>query len=538
MGRLSLVAAFCIAATLTPAAHAQICPGMTLNTQAEVDAFNCVTVTGNLFIQGSGITNLNGLSELTSVGGNLSLFNNNDLTSITGLGALTNVGGTLGISANNDLTSLTGLNALTSVDGGVVISNNDALTTLTGLNALTSIGGSLRINNNDALASLTSLGALTSVGVSITIEHNDVLASLSGLGGITSLGGDLNIRNNDALVSLAGLDALTSIGVDLDIDDNDALTSLAGLDALTSVDGYLLIERNDALTSLSGLGALTNVGGELSIQNNSALTECACNLKGLATETSPGTFAFTGVGGTIDINSNGGPSCNSPQAVLDEVPACPAAGPDCTDPLTAPSYAGGYVLNSAQSRAFVAVAAPAGATRFEFYNTTNLNVGNPEADAESMMLLAGLTRSGLTFDFSAGSEPDAAFFPITTAGAGTGVSFFLRVTDTCGRTVDVDPSFAVTGVAQETMTGLDLAGAQPNPTSGEATIRFSLEEAAAARLAVYDVLGREVAVLVDEQMEAGAHEAHLNGASLPAGLYVYRLTANGRARSGTLTVAR
>ena len=72
-----------------------------------------------------------------------------------------------------------------------------------------------------------------------------------------------------------------------------------------------------------------------------------------------------------------------------------------------------------------------------------------------------------------------------------------------------------------------LFPAAPNPTRGRARLGFSLETPAAVRLALYDVLGREVAVVADGAYGAGVHEARLDTAGLPAGLYLYRLTATG-----------
>jgi hypothetical protein len=47
-----------------------------------------------------------------------------------------------------------------------------------------------------------------------------------------------------------------------------------------------------------------------------------------------------------------------------------------------------------------------------------------------------------------------------------------------------------------------------------------------------------VAVLVDGQVEAGAHTAVFDASSLAAGTYVYRLVADGQVQTGRLTVAR
>ena len=220
------------------------------------------------------------------------------------------------------------------------------------------------------------------------------------------------------------------------------------------------------------------------------------------------------------------------------IPGDPNGGGICSQPSSAPSYAGGYVLNSAGTRAFIKVMAPTGGTSFEFYNTSNLVIGLAEADAESGNVLPGQSRAGNTFSFGAGDEPMEAFFPITTAGSGTGVSFFLRITDTCPRTVDVDPSFTLTGVEEENGGQFALRSAQPSPTAGQATLSFSLGTAAPAQLAVYDVLGREVARLVDGMLSEGTHTVGFDGSNLPAGVYVYRLTAGGQTLTRTLTIAR
>ncbi|MCZ7615741.1 MAG: T9SS type A sorting domain-containing protein [Ignavibacteriaceae bacterium] len=44
-------------------------------------------------------------------------------------------------------------------------------------------------------------------------------------------------------------------------------------------------------------------------------------------------------------------------------------------------------------------------------------------------------------------------------------------------------------------------------------------------LKVYDVLGREVATLVNEEKPAGEYEIEFDGSNLPSGVYLYRLTA-------------
>lgn len=65
----------------------------------------------------------------------------------------------------------------------------------------------------------------------------------------------------------------------------------------------------------------------------------------------------------------------------------------------------------------------------------------------------------------------------------------------------------------------------PNPFNGTTTIEYELPIAARVRIKVFDVLGKEVRTVVDEQREPGYHEAAFQGLDLPSGVYFYRLDA-------------
>ncbi len=79
-------------------------------------------------------------------------------------------------------------------------------------------------------------------------------------------------------------------------------------------------------------------------------------------------------------------------------------------------------------------------------------------------------------------------------------------------------------------------GVYPNPFSGQARIAFALDAEADVRVAVYDVLGREVAVLVDGAREAGRHETVFDAAGLGAGVYLYRIEAGSEVTTGRMTL--
>jgi hypothetical protein len=78
----------------------------------------------------------------------------------------------------------------------------------------------------------------------------------------------------------------------------------------------------------------------------------------------------------------------------------------------------------------------------------------------------------------------------------------------------------------------------PNPFRAETEIRYRLRAPGHVRLAVFDVLGREVARLVDARQGAGAHAAPFRGADVEAGVYLYRLTVDGQTLSGRMTLVR
>jgi hypothetical protein len=64
----------------------------------------------------------------------------------------------------------------------------------------------------------------------------------------------------------------------------------------------------------------------------------------------------------------------------------------------------------------------------------------------------------------------------------------------------------------------------PNPFNPTTTIRFSLPKREYVTLKIFDVLGREVATLVNEELNAGDYSLVFNANRLPNGIYFYQLT--------------
>ncbi len=90
-----------------------------------------------------------------------------------------------------------------------------------------------------------------------------------------------------------------------------------------------------------------------------------------------------------------------------------------------------------------------------------------------------------------------------------------------------------------------LAQNYPNPFNPATTIAYSIPASRASgvggmetKLVVYDILGREVAVLVNERKAPGNYSASFNAAGLSTGVYFYRLTAGSFVRSKTMLLVK
>jgi subtilisin family serine protease len=83
-----------------------------------------------------------------------------------------------------------------------------------------------------------------------------------------------------------------------------------------------------------------------------------------------------------------------------------------------------------------------------------------------------------------------------------------------------------------------LRGNFPNPFNPTTTIRFDLSSPAQVRLNVFDLLGREVSVLVNAPMTAGTHDVRFDGTGLASGVYVIRLQADSEVQTSKMMLLK
>mgnify|MGYP001574229024 CR=1 FL=1 len=87
-------------------------------------------------------------------------------------------------------------------------------------------------------------------------------------------------------------------------------------------------------------------------------------------------------------------------------------------------------------------------------------------------------------------------------------------------------------------TAFTLSQNYPNPWNPQTTIRYSLPLAEFVTLTVYDAVGREVALLVNEHRHAGYHEAVFRADGFASGVYYYALRAGGFVQTRKLILVR
>ncbi len=114
---------------------------------------------------------------------------------------------------------------------------------------------------------------------------------------------------------------------------------------------------------------------------------------------------------------------------------------------------------------------------------------------------------------------------IVSSGLGTPTGLAIDVTRRL--TVGVDGTFAGK---------IELGVNYPNPFVAETTIPFELETAQHVRIDIFDILGRQTRTLVNAVKPAGAHTAVFSADGLVAGLYLYRLKADGKVVVGRMTL--
>jgi len=212
MKHINLLLIACLLNITTTFSQTCLPEGISLVRQSQIDSFNivypdCTEIMGDLTLKSdnpSDIVNVEALTNLTTINGNLEINDNAVLETLTGLENISRINGNLVVFNNAQLRNILGLNSIKIVGGSLSITNNGKLTTLDGLDNLLTIGGNLSIRNNDFLIRITSLENLIAINGDLTVWGNSILRTINGLNNIDhSTINSLELRENSELAECA-----------------------------------------------------------------------------------------------------------------------------------------------------------------------------------------------------------------------------------------------------------------------------------------------------------------------------------------------
>ena len=180
-----LIIAYILLLFWHPWVSAQSClpEGITFTTQSQIDSFpilypNCTEIEGWVKIQGSDITNLQGISVVTTMGTYLTIWYNENLTNLSGLDNLTSVGINFTIIGNSSLSDITSLGNLVYVGAALDIIDNPQLIGLSGIENIEAESiSSLNISYNPQLTYCEVQSVcdyLANPNGYLIIENNDI----------------------------------------------------------------------------------------------------------------------------------------------------------------------------------------------------------------------------------------------------------------------------------------------------------------------------------------------------------------------------
>jgi hypothetical protein len=125
----------------------------------------------------------------------------------------------------------------------------------------------------------------------------------------------------------------------------------------------------------------------------------------------------------------------------------------------------------------------------------------------------------------------------------------VSISSTGGGLPEIGSSFLVDDLFFGALTAVDDAGNAipetyslsqnyPNPFNPSTTIQYSIPHSGHVSLVVYDLLGSAVSVLVDDEQSAGSYRVNFDAASLPSGIYYYRLESGSFSQTRNLVLIR
>lgn len=145
-------------------------------------------VEGSIQLNRTDLTNLDFMACVEEVGGEVTIFGNEQLTNVDGLWSLRELGTNFVFSQNDAITDFNGAPNLSKVIGNLIMKENDALESITGFHSLIGLDG-MGVDPETG----------NTIGGNLTIQQNPVLTTMNGLIGLLVVNGTFAVTNNPEL---------------------------------------------------------------------------------------------------------------------------------------------------------------------------------------------------------------------------------------------------------------------------------------------------------------------------------------------------
>jgi uncharacterized lipoprotein YddW (UPF0748 family) len=167
--------------------------------------------------------------------------------------------------------------------------------------------------------------------------------------------------------------------------------------------------------------------------------------------------------------------------------------------------------------------------KYAIYRVDASDEPNPIEAMEAYYHLVGVTGETEFTDIAPPSEHDYWYF----------------VTSATRNSIESSPSNVVLAgevvsneFSEASLESFELKPNYPNPFNPTTTIPFTISTSGKVRLEVFDLLGRKVASLLDEELQRGQHSISFDATSLSSGVYVYRLEQNDKVQTRSMTLIK
>jgi hypothetical protein len=196
----------------------------------------------------------------------------------------------------------------------------------------------------------------------------------------------------------------------------------------------------------------------------------------------------------------------------------------------------------AGTNTFVTVTFPNGGESFARGSVVNIAWNDDLTGNVSIRLVRG---TSVVRTISSNTASDGAFAWTVPSNQAIASDYKVRITSRDNTAIrdESDAFFSITSAApsskgSEVPVTAVLEQNYPNPFNPATTVRYQLGEGGLVRLKVYNLLGQEVASLVNGYREAGTHEVYFDASGMSAGVYLYTLEAGGVVQTQRMTLLK